>query len=75
MLSKLARPVRNWGTRSLSSYSRGADLDLRKDVNLNDILLEACETHADKVQCMFLIVSFFIFVIYCTYLVPIGHSV
>ena len=53
MLSKLARPVRNWGTRSLSSYSRGADFDLRKDVNLNDILLEACETHADKVQCMF----------------------
>merc|ERR1711935_753284 len=49
MLSKF-RLIRPRLSRALSSYSRGDDFTPRDDLNLNSVLLEACETHADKVQ-------------------------
>jgi len=49
MLSKF-RLIRPRLSRALSSYSRGDEFTPRDDLNLNSVLLEACETHADKVQ-------------------------
>ena len=51
MLNKfVSRSLRPRIPRSLSSYMKGDDFTPRTDVNLNQILLEACETHADTVQ-------------------------
>ena len=33
-----------------TSYRRGDDFKPRDDINLNDILIQACETHPDKTQ-------------------------
>ena len=36
-----------------TSYRRGDDFKPRDDINLNDILIQACETHPDKTQVRF----------------------
>ena len=33
-----------------TSYMRGDDFKPRDDINLNDVLIQACETHPDKTQ-------------------------
>ena len=40
-----------------TSYRRGDDFKPRDDINLNDILIQACETHPDKTQVKHILYS------------------